>query len=67
MGRCFFGINFKENDKGNPERIIELTRVENIYSPPQHLLHYVRAYWHQDYVEDILIVYEKESTRMKMN
>lgn len=47
------GLIFKENDKGNPERIIELTRVENIYSPPQHLLHYVRAYWHQDYVEDI--------------
>ncbi|MGE7114179.1 hypothetical protein [Lysinibacillus sp. NPDC047702] len=47
------GVVFKERDKSDPERIQELNTIESIYAPPEHLLHYVRAYWHQEYVESI--------------
>ncbi|CAG9623268.1 hypothetical protein [Sutcliffiella rhizosphaerae] len=57
------GLIFTENDKSDPERVSELNNVENIYAPPQHLLHYVRAYWHQDYIEHIFnVVQEKISS-----
>ncbi|MEX3748286.1 MULTISPECIES: hypothetical protein [Lysinibacillus] len=60
------GVVFKENDRANPERIQQMSLVENIYAPPQHLLHYIRAYWHQDYVESIFeVVKEKINTNQE--
>jgi len=55
------GLIFNENNKDDPKRIVENTKYESIYAPIQHLLHYIRSFWHQDYVEEIIKHVKKAS------
>lgn len=48
------GLVFDEKNQDDPERIKESRKFQTIFAPSQHLLHYIRAYWHQDFVETIL-------------
>lgn len=49
------GLVFLENSKTDAVRIKEISSsyIERIYAPSPTLLHYIRAYWHQEYIKDI--------------
>lgn len=48
------GLIFDENNREDPRRIIENNSFEKIYAPTYHLLHYIRVFWHQEFVEEVV-------------
>ncbi|MCK0473755.1 hypothetical protein [Halalkalibacter sp. APA_J-10(15)] len=48
------GLIFDEKNREDPKRIIENNSFEKIYAPTYHLLHYIRMFWHQEFVEEVV-------------
>lgn len=49
------GMVYKELDKADPKRVEPLLNLKKVYSPHHDLLYYIRAFWHQNFVEDALL------------
>jgi len=55
------GIIFSQSEeKTDPKRISEYIKTSRIYAPTHYLLHYIRAFWLQDFVKDIFIKIKKK-------
>lgn len=49
------GIFYKESsNKAQPNRITECSDAKEIYAPQNNLIYYIRAYWHQRFVEEMI-------------
>lgn len=57
------GIIFDEKGKEAHKRIEKNNKSEKIYAPTNHLLHYIRGFWHQDYVEELVKEVQKNLNR----
>lgn len=47
------GIVYHELDKANPKKI-EPLNLQRVYAPHHDLLHYIRAFWHQNFIEEAI-------------
>ncbi|MFZ4201873.1 hypothetical protein [Lysinibacillus sp. NPDC056220] len=56
-GRIWFGestgLVYSESDKTNPKKITPL-KLERVYAPHHDLLYYIRAFWHQNFIEQAI-------------
>lgn len=48
------GIAYHELDKANPMKIVPLNSKQKVYAPHHDLLHYIRAFWHQNFIEEAI-------------
>lgn len=54
------GLIFNERNKNDPKRIEENNDFEKIFAPTFHLLNYIRIFWHQDFVQEVVEMVQKE-------
>lgn len=47
------GLVYNELDKASPKKI-EPLNLERAYAPHHDLLHYIRAFWHQNFIEEAI-------------
>ncbi|MEC1180491.1 hypothetical protein P9B03_18665 [Metasolibacillus meyeri] len=50
----YTGIAYHELDKANPMKIVPLNSKQKVYAPHHDLLHYIRAFWHQNFIEEAI-------------
>jgi hypothetical protein len=62
-GRFWFGqatgLVYSELNSTDPKKIKSIHNIQKVYAPHHDLLHYVRLFWHQHFIEEVMKIIKK--------